>query len=210
MGKIKRGILGGFQGKVANVVGTSWKGIAVMKALPLSVANPRTVGQVNQRNKFQRIVEAASILLAKYVKPLNDRFAQGQSGYNLFVSRNIDNIDQNGTIGGAFELSRGKLPKFKGAAELSDTVSKRSIMSWNPVDYNGTNLPTDEVFVLAQDVTGRKVGIMETAKPLSTGLINIDFEDDLPAGSEVKLWVSIRRADGSDVSDTYFETITTS
>jgi len=30
MGTIKRGILGGFSGKVANVVGTSWKGIALL------------------------------------------------------------------------------------------------------------------------------------------------------------------------------------
>ncbi len=40
MGIIKRGILGGFSNKVANVVGSSWKGINTMRALPLSVANP--------------------------------------------------------------------------------------------------------------------------------------------------------------------------
>ena len=48
MGILKQGILGGFSGKVANVVGTSWKGIAVIKAMPLSVANPKTAGQVAQ------------------------------------------------------------------------------------------------------------------------------------------------------------------
>ena len=46
MAKVRQGILGGFRGRVGNIVGTGWKGIAVMKSLPLTVANPRTAGQV--------------------------------------------------------------------------------------------------------------------------------------------------------------------
>jgi hypothetical protein len=89
MGVIKRGILGGFRGKVANVIGSSWKGIAVIKAMPLSVANPKTAGQVAQRTKMTNIVAFAKIILVNIIKPLNDRFASGESGFNLFVKRNI-------------------------------------------------------------------------------------------------------------------------
>ena len=59
MGVIKQGILGGFSGKVANIVGSSWKGIPVIKSLPLSVANPQTAAQTTQRNKLKGVVEAA-------------------------------------------------------------------------------------------------------------------------------------------------------
>ena len=52
MGKIAQGILGGLSGKVGNVIGGSWKGIDYIRIKPSSVANPRTVGQVNQRTKF--------------------------------------------------------------------------------------------------------------------------------------------------------------
>jgi hypothetical protein len=34
MGIIKQGILGGFSGKVGNVVGGTWKGIDYMRVLP--------------------------------------------------------------------------------------------------------------------------------------------------------------------------------
>ena len=52
MGTIKKGILGSFSGKVGNIVGASWKGIAYIRSLPASVRNPRTVKQVTQRSKF--------------------------------------------------------------------------------------------------------------------------------------------------------------
>lgn len=47
MGTIKKGILGGFSGKVGTVVGSSWKGIAYMRSLPQNMKNPRTEGQVS-------------------------------------------------------------------------------------------------------------------------------------------------------------------
>ena len=34
MGKIKTGILGGFQGKVGTVIGSTWRGESIMRALP--------------------------------------------------------------------------------------------------------------------------------------------------------------------------------
>ena len=52
MGIIKRGILGGVSNKVGNVVGSSWKGIATLRSLPLSVANPNTLAQRNNRTSF--------------------------------------------------------------------------------------------------------------------------------------------------------------
>ena len=57
MGKISQGILGGLSGKVGNVIGGSWKGIDYIRIKPSSVANPRTVGQVNQRTKFTATLE---------------------------------------------------------------------------------------------------------------------------------------------------------
>lgn len=70
MATIKQGILGGFSGRVGTIVGTSWKGIAVMKSLPLSVANPKTAGQVGQRTKFSSVVALASVILSSIIKPL--------------------------------------------------------------------------------------------------------------------------------------------
>ncbi|MDD4417119.1 MAG: DUF6266 family protein, partial [Proteiniphilum sp.] len=55
MGTIKQGILGGFSGKVGNIVGASWRGIDYIRSMPASVRNPRTVAQVSQRTRFALI-----------------------------------------------------------------------------------------------------------------------------------------------------------
>jgi hypothetical protein len=41
MGTIKKGILGGFSGRVGTIAGASWKGIAYMCSLPQKTCNLR-------------------------------------------------------------------------------------------------------------------------------------------------------------------------
>ena len=122
MAVIKRGILGGFSGKIGNVVGTSWKGIAVMKVKPLSVANPRTVKQVAQRTKFKGVVLAGSNLLINIVKPLWDANAQRMSGFNDFIRNNVEAFSSAGVLDVAsFVPSLGKLE----VQEIRDRKSTR-------------------------------------------------------------------------------------
>jgi len=52
MGKIKTGILGGFQGKVGTVIGSTWRGESIMRALPKTAAKAPTESQRIQRLKF--------------------------------------------------------------------------------------------------------------------------------------------------------------
>ena len=47
-----KGILGSFSGKVGNVVGTYWKGKAVMRSLAAHVHNPKTPAQEEQRARL--------------------------------------------------------------------------------------------------------------------------------------------------------------
>jgi hypothetical protein len=63
MGVIKKGILGGFQGKVGTGIGSFWKGKAVMRSVPASVSNPRTDAQVGQRAKFKLAAQFCALIL---------------------------------------------------------------------------------------------------------------------------------------------------
>ena len=98
MGTIKQGILGGFNGKVGTVVGSSWKGTAYMRGRAQHIKNPRTAGQIYQRNAMKAIALAlrpiASILSITFKNS-----AQKMSGYNKAVSINYKEaiIDQDGT-----------------------------------------------------------------------------------------------------------------
>ena len=88
MGIIKRGILGGVANKIGNVVGSSWKGIATLRSLPLSVANPRTLAQRINRNSFSLMSKLGSDVLATVCQPLWNRDAKQMSGFNAYVMEN--------------------------------------------------------------------------------------------------------------------------
>ena len=52
MGKYQKGILGSFQGKVGTVVGSTWKGMEIMKSKNKKSTKPPTQKQLVQRVKF--------------------------------------------------------------------------------------------------------------------------------------------------------------
>ncbi len=90
MGKIRTGILGGFQGKVGTVVGSTWRGEDIMRALPKKSGKTPSELQKLQRVKFKAISE--------FLKPLRSTlsiyFGNGagvKSRYNLATSYHITN-----------------------------------------------------------------------------------------------------------------------
>lgn len=121
MGKIKQGILGGFSGKVGGIIGSSWKGIAVIKAMPLSVAQPVTTKKTNAKARFSLVVEYSKPLLLDVIKPLLDRSAVQMSGYNLFAQMNKANLKYTGIVTPSdLKISRGR--GFMGGSDLAGSV----------------------------------------------------------------------------------------
>jgi hypothetical protein len=90
METIKKGILGGFSGKVGTVVGGSWKGISYMRSLPQSVKNPRTVGRVSQRSKFALTLNLLKPMTA-FLRTGWKLYAQRQSPFNAAMSYTLAN-----------------------------------------------------------------------------------------------------------------------
>ena len=88
MAVIKRGILGGVSNKIGNVVGSSWKGIATLRSLPLSVANPNTSAQRTNRDSFSVMSKLGSDVLTTVCQPLWNRDAKQMSGFNAYVMNN--------------------------------------------------------------------------------------------------------------------------
>lgn len=146
MGVIKQGILGGFSGKVANVVGSSWKGIAVIKSLPLSVANPNTAGQQAQRGAMTSIVSAARTLLAALIQVYWNPFSQQMSGYNAFVKENIDTFSTAGFTGFAnFFSMRGSLLGVVAGTIDPDASDSTITVPWTNNTGQSDALATDEM-----------------------------------------------------------------
>ncbi len=57
MAQIKKGILGGFSGKVGTVVGAHWRGKDIIRSLPTPSKKPPTELQLMQRLKFSTVVQ---------------------------------------------------------------------------------------------------------------------------------------------------------
>lgn len=91
MGKIKQGILGGFNGTTGSVVGASWKGIAYMRGKAQSIKNPRTSAQQENRTAFGACSSFASRNLALVNIGLSGVSVK-QSAYNSFVRLNMDKM----------------------------------------------------------------------------------------------------------------------
>ena len=117
MGTIKQGILGGFNGKVGTVVGSSWKGITYMRGQAQHVKNPRTAGQIYSRTAF-KAVSAALSPIASTLRLTFAKSAGKMSAFNKAVSENYKKaiVDQDGTPVVDYSkliLSKGTLSSFK-------------------------------------------------------------------------------------------------
>jgi len=202
MGIIKRGLLGGFSGKVANIVGSSWKGIAVMKSLPLSVANPRTAGQVAQRNRFKGVVGWASILLASICKPLWDRFAQQQSGYNAFVSANVDSFTIAGVpLPNAIIISRGSLTGVDIQSLGASAATAQITMVIQDNSTVGNASATDELYLVAYHPASNTLEAKTDYTPRNNVNVGWNLDFVINQGDLLYVYAAFRRVDGTMVSD---------
>jgi len=209
MGKIPQGILGGVSGKVGGVVGTSWKGINVIKTKPLSVANPRTSGQVAQRTKFGNVTSFGSRILAEIIKPNWDRFASRQSGYNAFVSQNIEHFeDALPSADGAMLITKGVMETENFSIDTAVHGSPDVVINWTsnvgPKFRAGNDL-ADEVAI--NRASGEIVVIGgEATRDDETSTFT--FSENLAHGDVIDVYVGFRRPDGTVVSNSTFQSFT--
>lgn len=205
MGVIKRGILGGFSGSVGNIVGTSWKGIAVMKAKPLSVANPNTAAQIVVRTKMRNIVDFSKAILVGVIKPLNDRWASGQSGFNLFVQRNIGLFaGVNPSPPADLILSQGAVTGFANLSAVKSVGTPEVNVYWDNNSGDGDADPNDQAFGVAKNETNGEFAIISGTDPRAGMAGLFVFPSNVSAPDVIRVWVSYRRNDGSKVSNSSY------
>ena len=149
MAIIKQGILGGFSNKVGSVVGAGWKGIATMRSLPQSVANPRTTAQVANRSTFAQLAVLGSGILPTIIQPLWNRWAKKMSGYNEWLSVNKKLLDEVGNVNLFFAQA------IFAAGDLSTNITTGTISSTGVVNLtfatdlvNAHDAATDEAYVV--------------------------------------------------------------
>lgn len=209
MAKIPRGILGGFKGKIANVVGASWKGIAYMRSLALSVANPQTAAQIAQRTRFSNVVAFAKETLATMIKPLWDRFQTGQSGFNAFVSANIDLFDAaQADPPEDLVISVGKMAETEISSLSISTGPGTVTVNWVDDSGEGFKLAADKAYALVVNRSDPEIKVQAEVNVRSDTSTIVLMPDGITAGDVFDVYLAFRRADGTVVSNTSYATDT--
>ena len=208
MATMKQGIFGAMSGRVGNVVFSSWKGVPVAKQRPASVANPQTAAQTEQRDRMTGIVAAARILLASIIQPFWNPFAQGQSGYNAFVSENIAAFAGGDlSVPASFYSMRGSLLGVAGLSATANAATDTLNVSWTNNSGQADALSTDQLVVA---VWNRTQGAWFTEVALDTrgaGPHAVTIPG-LVAGNVLDVYVSFARPNRSKVSDSSYISVT--
>lgn len=214
MATIKQGILGAFSGKVAGVVGSSWKGIPVMKSLPPSVANPKTAKQIEQRSRMSACTAFSQSVLAEVIKPLNDRFASRMSGFNAFTSRNIANFE-GGVLSKPEDL---KISPMGNKAQLIDAIAAEAkitkknafvTVDWSSDAGTGKALATDIPFVVVYNRNTKKsFGFVPEDTRAVNGSTVVLPDDEFAPADVIDVWMAFLREDGTVVFETAYGTTT--
>ncbi|MCL3781158.1 hypothetical protein EMN47_12280 [Prolixibacteraceae bacterium JC049] len=206
MGKISQGILGGFSGKVGNVVGGNWKGIDYMRVKPSNVANPKTEGQVDQRSKFSTTL--------RFLQPMKDFIKVGFKGYankmtqfNSAMSYNLKNaitgdypnfsIDYSSAL-----VSRGGLASvLNGAATSSAAGSVK--FTWDNNSEDGNAHATDKAMLLVFNPDKNEAIFITEGALRTAGSQTLTVPDNY-SGDEVACFVSFITDDGTSVANSKY------
>ncbi|MDD4778536.1 MAG: DUF6266 family protein [Fermentimonas sp.] len=204
MGTIKKGILGGFSGKVGTVVGASWKGIDYIRSLPTTVRNPRTPGQLNQRGKFSTVISFLSKITPLIKIGFKD-YTSKQTAVNAAMSYNLTNavVGDAGVYEMDFEkvmVSRG--PLFKPVSGEVLVADGEISIGWN-VDSEGNGSKTDMANILVYNSTKDEAIVMLNVNDRFEGYAPVTYQDHWK-GDNVEIYVSFISADGRLVSDSMY------
>jgi Family of unknown function (DUF6266) len=150
MGKIKQGILGGFSGKVGPAVGSSWKGISIVRSCPPRKRRGSTEAQLRQMAKL-RLMTPFFKRITGFLNKTYDCVTVQMTCFNKALSYNMRNA-----IAGNYPLFEIDYPRVVlGVGDLRnpDSVSAASnaggqiLFNWPDNSGEGSARASDRAFV---------------------------------------------------------------
>lgn len=205
MGTIKKGIMGGFSGKVGNIVGASWKGIAYIRSMPASIHNPRTEKQVTQRNKFSLIGRLLKTLNPVVKVGFKSIAGRGKSTYSAAMSCNIAKAVTG--VYPDFAIDYPNLviaagPLYPASSATAACEAGNLDFVWDSAVVNNAKA-TDRVMVIACNVSKETAVYDMDIAARADGTASLP----LPAawvGDEVETYVVFASEEGALVSDSRY------
>jgi Family of unknown function (DUF6266) len=197
MGTIKTGILGGFNGTVGTVVGSSWKGISTMRARPKGRKGTFSPAQLEQQARFALMIsflQPISILMNLTYK----KAAVKMSGFNKVFSENVRNAIAG--VYPAFTIDYPKVVLSRGVVSnvskpvAASTAAGKLVYTWT--DNTGATdsaLSSDIVFVAAYNEALNQWTYLSSAAARNAGTFTLDVSAF--SGKPVHSYIGIMSAD---------------
>lgn len=212
MGKISQGILGGFSGKVGNVIGGNWKGIDYMRVKPASVANPQTAGQMDQRSKFSAVIGFLQPI-SEFIKIGFKGYAIKMTAFNSAMSYNVKNAltgdypDYEMDYANAL-VSRGSLAPALNATAASANVGEVTF-SWDDNSTEGNANATDKAMLLVLN-PAKKEAVFVTDGAVRTAEEQLLTVPANYSGDDVECFIAFIALDGTVSNSKYVGSVSVS
>ena len=204
MGKISKGILGGFSGTVGTVVGGTWKGIPYMRSKASGRRSSSTVKQKEQQMKFGLLVKFQGTMTSLLNFTFRG-FAIHMTGSNYALKTNL----ANAIIGtypdfaidfSKISVSKGELPNAQNPVA---TAAEDSIINFTWTDNSGAGKAAE---------TDQSILVVYCEERQQTVFINGDYRADessfidvtMFAGLSVHTWIAFMSEDGRTTSPSIY------
>ena len=207
MGTIKQGILGGFSGKVGTVIGSSWKGISYMRGQAQHVKNPRSSGQMDQRTKFNLVLNFLQPNVP-YIRIGYKSQAAKQTEFNAAMSYLLKNAVTGSYPNYALDftevmVSKGGLTQVNDAAVNWTAAQSKLTFNWTDNSNVGNALATDKAmpYIYNKDKNEtiyNTAGATRTTHTMDVTVPN-NWVDD-----KVEVYLGMVSEDGALVADSIY------
>lgn len=195
MATFEKGILGGFSGKVGNVVGSRWRGKNIMRSLPQRGSYAPTARQEEQREKFKTVIGFLSpiveILSLYFGSPQGDK-----SRSNLATSYHLKNAVVSTPLGMVMDypkvlISKGELRGLDGGT-LAEAANRVLNFTWQDNSGQGKATATDSfmVVVYAPELNLFYTNVAVATRDATTATVTLP---DFMTGFEVEVWASFHK-----------------
>lgn len=205
MGTIKEGFLGGFSGKVGNVVGATWKDVHYIRSLPVNAKDPKTKEQVKQRSKFTVTMEFLKTI-TPFLRVGFEKEATGRTtAFNAAMSYNMKNavnVHDRETVLDYPKVLVARGPVTPAREACAEIIQGELRIRWNP-SIEGNASPQNMAMLVAYN-PAKQQSVYDLNGGKRAGA-NASLEM-LPGweGNTIHVYLAFKTSSGANVSDSIY------